>query len=88
MNLATSRATARERWGWYLYDFGNSAYAAVVLLAVYSAYFEGQVVGEASRGSQLWGISVGIAMLVAYRTGGVLDRVAIPAPVDQNSVRG
>jgi MFS-type transporter involved in bile tolerance (Atg22 family) len=43
-------ATRRERWGWYLYDFGNSAYAAVVLLAVYAAYFKGTVVGGA-RGS-------------------------------------
>lgn len=56
-------ATRRERWAWYLYDFGNSAYAAVVLLAVYSAYFKGQVVGG-SEGTRLWGISVGIAMLV------------------------
>jgi MFS transporter, UMF1 family len=52
----------RERWSWYLYDFGNSAYAAVVLLAVYSAYFKQTVVGGA-EGSRLWGLSVGIAML-------------------------
>ena len=49
------KATRRERWAWYLYDFGNSAYAAVVLLAVYSAYFQGSVVGGA-EGSRLWGI--------------------------------
>ena len=41
------RASRRELWAWYLYDFGNSAYAAVVLLAVYSAYFKGSVVGGA-----------------------------------------
>ena len=56
-------STRKERWSWYLYDFGNSAYAAVVLLAVYSAYFQGEVVGGAA-GSRLWGIAVGIAMLV------------------------
>jgi UMF1 family MFS transporter len=56
-------ATRRERWAWYLYDFGNSAYAAVVLLAVYSAYFKTSVVGG-HEGTRLWGISVGIAMLV------------------------
>ena len=60
--LATP-STRRERWAWYLYDFGNSAYASVVLLAVYSAYFQGQVVGGA-EGSRLWGTAVGIAMLV------------------------
>ena len=58
-----AKALRRDRWAWYLYDFGNSAYAAVVLLAVYATYFKDQVVGGA-RGSQLWGVSVGIAMLV------------------------
>jgi len=54
----------REHWAWYLYDFGNSAYAAVVVLAVYSAYFKGSVVGGA-KGTALWGTSVGIAMLIS-----------------------
>ncbi len=58
-----SRSTRKERIAWYFYDFGNSAYAAVVLLAVYSAFFQGVVVGGA-EGSRLWGLSVGIAMLV------------------------
>ena len=43
----------RAQLGWYLYDFGNSAYAAVVLLAIYSAYFKGTVVGGA-EGTRLW----------------------------------
>ena len=42
-----SVSTKKERIAWYLYDFGNSAYASVVLLAVYSAYFQKQVVGGA-----------------------------------------
>ncbi len=54
---------SRKRRLWYLYDVGNSAYAAVVILAIYAAYFKGHVVGGA-EGSRLWGISVGIAMLV------------------------
>ena len=68
-------ATRRERWAWYLYDFGNSAYAAVVLLAVYSAYFQGVVVGGA-EGSRLWGLAVGIAMLVVAITSPVLGTIA------------
>jgi UMF1 family MFS transporter len=70
-----SKSTRRERWGWYLYDFGNSAYAAVVLLAVYSAYFKGEVVGGA-EGSRLWGLAVGIAMLVVAITSPVLGSIA------------
>jgi UMF1 family MFS transporter len=76
MSIATAQDTGRrERWAWYLYDFGNSAYAAVVLLAVYSAYFQGQVVGGA-RGSRLWGIAVGIAMLFVAITAPVLGTIA------------
>ncbi len=69
------KATRRNRWAWYLYDFGNSAYAAVVLLAVYSAYFKGQVVGGA-EGSRLWGRSVGIAMLVVAVISPILGTIA------------
>ncbi len=67
--------TRRERWAWYLYDFGNSAYAAVVLLAVYSAYFKQSVVGGA-EGSRLWGLSIGIAMLVVALLSPVLGAIA------------
>jgi len=65
----------REHIAWYLYDFGNSAYAAVVLLAIFSAYFKGEVVGGA-EGSRLWGISVGIAMLVVAVVSPVLGTIA------------
>ena len=68
-------STRRERWAWYLYDFGNSAYAAVVLLAVYSAYFQGGVVGG-PEGSRLWGIAVGIAMLFVAITSPILGTIA------------
>jgi len=67
--------TRRERWAWYLYDFGNSAYAAVVLLAVYSAYFKNSVVGGA-EGSRMWGLAVGIAMLVVAVISPVLGAIA------------
>ena len=70
-------STRRERWAWYLYDFGNSAYAAVVLLAVYSAYFKGTVVGGTqAHGTRLWGIAVGIAMVVVLLTAPVLGAIA------------
>ena len=69
------KAPRRERWSWYFYVFGNSAYAAVGLLAVYSAYFKGTVVGG-EEGTRLWGIAVGIAMLVTAITAPVLGTVA------------
>jgi UMF1 family MFS transporter len=68
-------STRRERWAWYLYDFGNSAYASVVLLAVYSAYFKSQVVGGV-EGTRLWGIAVFIAMLVVAVSAPFLGTIA------------
>ena len=65
----------KQRWSWYMYDFGNSAYAAVVLLAVYSAYFKSEVVGG-PQGSFLWGLSVGIAMLVVALLSPILGAIA------------
>ena len=72
--LATA-STRRERWAWYLYDFGNSAYASVVLLAVYSAYFKGEVVGGA-EGTRMWGLALGIAMLVVAVISPILGAIA------------
>jgi UMF1 family MFS transporter len=62
-NAMNHKQKRRAQWAWYLYDFGNSAYAAVVLLAVYSAYFKQSVVGTA-RGSALWGLALTISMLI------------------------
>ncbi|MGQ9600163.1 MAG: MFS transporter [Anaerolineae bacterium] len=77
MTMTTQAAisTRRERWAWYLYDFGNSAYASVVLLAVYSAYFQGQVVGGA-EGTRLWGVAVFIAMLAVAISAPILGPIA------------
>lgn len=64
-----------RRIAWYLYDFGNSAYAAVVLLAIYSAYFKQGVVGGA-EGSKLWGYSIAIAMVVVALISPILGTLA------------
>ncbi len=74
-SLTDEKLNSRRRWLWYLYDVGNSAYAAVVILAIYAVYFKGHVVGGA-EGSRLWGISVGIAMLVVAVISPVLGVIA------------
>ena len=65
----------RERWAWYLYDFGNSAYASAVYLAVYSVYFKDRVVGGA-EGTRLWGIAETIAAIVVLLSGPFLGTLA------------
>ena len=73
--LPTAFVPRRSRLSWYSYDVGSSAYAAVVLLAIYAAYFKQHVVGGA-EGSRLWGLSVGIAMLVVAVIAPVLGAIA------------
>ena len=74
------RTEKGRRYAWYLYDFANSAYAAVVILAIYSAYFKEGVVGGA-EGSRLWGLAVAIAMavvaVISPVLGAMADRLAI-----------
>ncbi|MCJ7694257.1 MAG: MFS transporter, partial [Anaerolineaceae bacterium] len=71
----TVKQTRRSRWSWYFYDFGNSAYASVVLLAVYSAFFKNAVVGGA-EGTRLWGIAVGVAAILVAIISPVLGTIA------------
>ena len=73
--LDQTKPARRARRAWYFYDFGNSAYAAIVLLAVYSAYFKNAVVGGA-EGTRLWGWSVGIAAVFVALISPVLGSIA------------
>lgn len=73
---AKTGITRKSLWSWYFYDFGNSAYASVVLLAVYSAFFKNVVVGNNAEGTHLWGISVGIAAIVVAVVSPVLGTIA------------
>lgn len=68
-------STRRERWSWYFFDFGNSAYAAVILLAVFSVYFKDRVVGGA-EGTRLWGLAILIAMFFVAIASPVMGAIA------------
>ncbi len=65
----------RARHAWYAYDFGNSAYASIILLAVFSAYFKNVVVGGA-EGTRLWGIAVGAAAIIVAILSPILGAIA------------
>jgi Permeases of the major facilitator superfamily len=75
MSSNESKVVKRSRWSWYFYDFGNSAYASVILLAVFSSYFKNVVVGGA-EGTRLWGISVGIAAILVALVSPILGTIA------------
>lgn len=73
--LENTKPAKQARHAWYLYDFGNSAYAAVILLAVFSAYFKNVVVGGA-EGTRFWGWAVGIAAITVALISPVLGAIA------------
>jgi len=73
--MTNERTDKRTRRAWYLYDAGNSAYAAVVLLAVYATYFKESVVGGA-RGSFFWGIAVTAATAIVAVMSPMLGAIA------------
>src|SRR2546426_114245 len=76
--LAVQASARRTIVAWTLYDFANSAFAAVVLSTVYPAYYANVVVGNADgRGDFWWGAAVSTAMVIGALTspplGGIAD---------------
>ncbi len=67
----------RAQRAWYMYDFGNSAYAAVVLLAVFSRYFVEVVAKDATLpGTTLWNYAVVIAAIIVAILSPILGTIA------------
>ena len=75
--ITDERELRRRRWAWYMYDFGNSAYAAVILLAVFSKYFV-EVVAKDTKlpGTTLWNYSVVIAAVIVALVSPILGTIA------------
>ena len=84
--LLTVPPTARRTIvAWTLYDFANSAFAAIVLATIYPAYYAGVVVGNAEgRGDFWWGSAVSAAMVIGALTspalGGIADHAGTRKP--------
>jgi UMF1 family MFS transporter len=67
---------------WALYDFANSAFAAIVLSTIFPAYYANLVVGNADgRGDFLWGAAVSTAMVLVAITSPLLGGIADHAGV-------
>jgi len=72
-----TRSSLRTIVAWTLYDFANSAFAAIVLSTVYPAYYANLVVGNATgRGDFLWGSAISTAMVIGALTSPLLGGVA------------
>ncbi len=62
---------------WVLYDFANSAFAAVIMATIYAAYYALHVVGnEHGAGDLWWGRVVSVSMAIVALTAPVLGSIA------------
>ena len=50
---------------WCFFDFGISSFPTLILTFFYGAFYARHVVGNASEGASLWGVSVSLASLLA-----------------------
>jgi UMF1 family MFS transporter len=71
---------------WTLYDFANSAFAAVIFATIYSAYYALGVVGNADGAGDLWwgrvvSVSMGLVALTSPFLGGIADRAGVRRPL-------
>lgn len=77
--VAGARRTIRA---WMLYDFANSAFAAIVQATVFPAYYTNVVVGNAGgRGDAWWGALVSLSMVLVALTSPLLGGIADHAGV-------
>jgi UMF1 family MFS transporter len=71
---------------WALYDFADSAFAAVIFATIYAAYYAIAVVGnDAGAGDLWWGrvisLSMGVVALTSPFLGGLADRAGVRRPL-------
>jgi UMF1 family MFS transporter len=72
----------RRILAWCLFDFANSAYSAVIVVAVFSVYYARQIVGnEQGLGDLWWGRVVSVSMIAVALTAPLLGAVADRAGV-------
>src|SRR5438093_831549 len=70
-------APRRTIVAWTLYDFANSAFAAIVLATIYPAFYANLVVGNATgHGDFLWGAAISTAMVIGALTSPLLGGIA------------
>jgi UMF1 family MFS transporter len=73
----TPAYTRRRTLAWCLFDFANSAYSAVIVVAVFSVYYARSIVGnETGLGDLWWGRVVSFSMIAVALTAPILGSVA------------
>lgn len=59
--MATPGAARKSILSWCLYDWGNSAFATVIITFVFSIYFARGVVGDETAGAAQWSAAIAVS---------------------------
>jgi UMF1 family MFS transporter len=73
---ARPRSSTAARTGWALYDWANSPYTTLIITFVFSAYFSRGIVGDETRGTELWGYATSMAGLLVAVLAPILGAIA------------
>ncbi len=66
----------RGQASWALYDWANSPFTTLIVTFVFPAYFGAAIVGDETRGQELWGLAIGASGIVIAVLGPILGAVA------------
>ncbi|MEM7041400.1 MAG: MFS transporter [Pseudomonadota bacterium] len=70
------RSPMRGQFAWALYDWANSAFAAVIVTFVFATYFSQGIATDEISGTVQWGRAMTIAALIAAVLGPTLGAIA------------
>lgn len=59
--MAVSRQDRKSILSWCFYDWGNSAFATVIITFVFSVYFARGMVGDETAGAALWSTAIAVS---------------------------
>lgn len=59
--MAITPKTRRSILSWCIYDWGNSAFATVIITFVYSVYFARGMVGDETHGAAQWSAAIAVS---------------------------
>ncbi len=54
----------REVWAWGMFDLANQSFTLLINTLLFAVYFRDVVVGDPARGDALWGVVVGVSLLL------------------------
>ena len=70
------KATTSGQCAWALYDWANSAFAAVIITFVFATYFSQGIASDPVTGTAQWGWAMTVSAMIAAVLGPILGAVA------------